>query len=245
MDEIERFRSEVRANVEGMMADEDLHALARVWMRESARYKYTYNFSWMGRPIIQLPQDLIAMQEIVWRVKPDVIVETGIAHGGSLVYYASLLELIGGPGVVVGIDMDIRDHNRRELEAHPMAHRIRMIEGSSVDAGVVRAAAEHCRGKRTVLVVLDSNHTHAHVRQELDLYSPLVTKDSYLVVFDTLIEDLPDDLFAERPWGKGDNPKTAVHEFLKANDRFEIDRALPGKLVFTTAPDGYLRCVRG
>ena len=245
MDEIERFPSEVRANVDHMMADGDLHALARVWMRESARYKYTYNFSWMGRPIIQLPQDLLAMQEIIWRVKPDVIVETGIAHGGSLVYYASLLELVGGPGVVVGIDVDIRPHNRRELDAHPMAHRIRLIEGSSVDAGIVRAAAEHCRGRRSVLVVLDSNHTHAHVRRELDLYSPLVTQDSYLVVFDTLIEDLPDDLFAERPWGKGDNPKTAVHEFLKANDRFEIDRSLPGKLVFTTAPDGYLRCVRG
>ena len=126
-----------------------------------------------------------------------------------------------------------------------MAHRIRMIEGSSVDAGVVRAAAGHCHGKRSILVVLDSNHTHAHVRQELDLYSPLVTKDSYLVVFDTLIEDLPDDLFADRPWGKGDNPKTAVHEFLKTNDRFEVDRALQAKLVFTTAPDGYLRCVRG
>src|SRR5688572_14517494 len=144
MDEIERFHSEVRANVDGMMADSDLHALARVWMRESARYKYTYNFSWMGRPIIQLPQDLVAMQEIVWRVKPDVIVETGIAHGGSLVYYAWLLELTAGSGIVFGIDMDIRAHNLRELDVHSMAHRIRTIEGSSVDTGVVRQAAEHC-----------------------------------------------------------------------------------------------------
>jgi cephalosporin hydroxylase len=243
MDESERFREEVRANVEGLMADADVQALSRIWVREITRHKYAYNFTWMGRPIIQFPQDMLALQEIVWRVKPDVIVETGIAHGGSLVYSASLLALLGGDGVVVGVDVDIRAHNRREIEAHPMAARIRMIEGSSVDDTVAAAVREHCRGKRSVLVILDSNHTHAHVLRELQLYGPLVTRGSYLIVLDTLIEDMPSEFFAGRPWGKGNNPKTAVHEFLAGTKRFEIDAAIPAKLLLTTAPDGYLRCI--
>ena len=243
MDESERFRQEVRANVEGLMSDADVQALSRIWVREITRHKYAYNFTWMGRPVIQFPQDLLALQEIVWRVKPDVIVETGIAHGGSLVYSASLLALLGGDGIVVGVDVDIRAHNRREIEAHPMAPRIRMIEGSSVDDGVAAAVRGHCRGRSAVLVILDSNHTHAHVLRELQLYGPLVTTGSYLIVLDTLIEDMPAEFFAGRPWGKGNNPKTAVHEFLAGTKRFEIDAALAAKLLLTTAPDGYLRCV--
>jgi cephalosporin hydroxylase len=197
----------------------------------------------MGRPIIQFPQDMLALQEIVWRVKPEVIVETGIAHGGSLVYSASLLALLGGDRFVVGVDVDIRAHNRREIEAHPMAARIRMIQGSSVDDTVASAVRDHCLGKRSVLVILDSNHTHAHVLRELQLYGPLVTTGSYLIVLDTLIEDMPAEFFAGRAWGKGNNPKTAVHEFLAGTKRFEIDAAIPAKLLLTTAPDGYLRCV--
>jgi cephalosporin hydroxylase len=243
MDESERFRQEVRANVEGLMSDADVQALSRIWVREITRHKYAYNFTWMGRPVIQFPQDMLALQEIVWRVKPDVIVETGIAHGGSLVYSASLLALLGGNGIVVGVDVDIRAHNRREIEAHPMAPRIRMIEGSSVDDGVAAAVREHCRGRSAVLVILDSNHTHAHVLRELQLYGPLVTTGSYLIVLDTLIEDMPAEFFAGRPWGKGNNPKTAVHEFLAGTKRFEIDAAIAAKLLLTTAPDGYLRCV--
>jgi cephalosporin hydroxylase len=243
MDDVERFTAEVRENIAGLQADGDVQALSRIWVREISRYKYTYNFTWLGRPIIQFPQDMVAMQEVIWQVRPEVVVETGVAHGGSLVYYASLLELLGGTGRVVGVDVEIRPHNRAAIERHPLARRIQMIEGSSTDEAVVGQVRALCAGRGTVLVVLDSNHTHAHVLRELELYSPLVTKGSYLVVFDTLIEDLPDELFHGRPWGKGNNPKTAVREFLKTNGRFAVDAAIPAKLLFTAAPDGYLRCV--
>jgi cephalosporin hydroxylase len=243
MNEIERFSDEVKANVDRLIADGDVQALSRAWLTEITRHKYTYNFSWLGRPVIQLPQDLLAVQEIVWRVRPDLVVETGIAHGGSLIHSASLLELLGEDGLVIGVDVDIRPHNRREIEAHPLAKRIRLIEGSSVDATVVDAVRAHARDRRRVLVMLDSDHTHAHVLRELTLYAPLVTRDSYLIVFDTLIEDLPAELFAGRRWGKGNNPKTAVWAFLETTKRFEIDTRLAGKLLLTCAPDGFLRCV--
>jgi cephalosporin hydroxylase len=243
MDEVERFAAEVRANIDGLLADTDLQGLARIWVREITRYKYAYNFTWMGRPIIQFPQDLVALQEIVWRVKPDLIVETGIAHGGSLVFYASLLELLGGDRYVLGVDIDIRAHNRAAIAEHPMARRIRILQGSSTDPVVAGKVREHTAGRGAVMVVLDSDHTHAHVLRELELYAPLVTRGSYLVVFDTVIEDMPDDFFADRAWGKGNNPRTAVREFLKTTSRFEIDTATAGKLMFTAAPDGYLRCV--
>jgi cephalosporin hydroxylase len=244
MDELRRFSDEVRANVDRLMADADIQALSRAWLTEITRHKYTYNFGWLGRPVIQLPQDLLAVQEIVWRVKPDLVIETGIAHGGSLIHSASLLELLGGDGLVVGVDVDIRAHNRREIEAHPLAKRVRMIEGSSTDPAVAAAVGELAKGRQSILVMLDSDHTHAHVLRELELYAPLVTRSSYLVVFDTLIEDLPDELFTGRRWGKGNNPKTAVRQFLATTDRFEIDDRVAGKLLLTCAPDGYLRCIR-
>jgi cephalosporin hydroxylase len=243
MDEIVRFSDEVKANVDQLMADADMQARSRAWLVEITRHRYTYNFTWLGRPVIQLPQDLLAVQEIVWQVRPDLIVETGIAHGGSLVHSASLLELLGGEGLVVGIDVDIRAHNREAIEAHPLAKRIHLIEGSSTDPGVAAAVRELARGRRAVLVLLDSDHTHAHVLRELELYAPLVTRGSYLIVFDTLIEDLPAELFAGRRWGKGNNPKTAVWQFLKTTERFTIDDRLAGKLLLTCAPDGYLRCI--
>jgi len=184
------------------------------------------------------------MQEIIWRVKPRLIIETGIAHGGSLIFYASMLELIGEDGQVLGIDCEIRPHNRAAILAHPLARRIMMIEGSSTDEQVVRQVYELTRGRRPVLVALDSNHTHTHVLRELELYSPLVTKGSYLVVFDTIIEDLPEGLWPNRPWGRGNNPKTAVREFLRYNDRFVPDDEIEKKLLITAAPGGYLRCIR-
>lgn len=232
------------ALIEAMQADSELGNLRQQMLLKIAKYKYTYNFTWLGRPFIQLPDDVLAMQEIVWRVKPDLIVETGIAHGGSLVFYASMLELIGNNGQVLGVDIDIREHNRVEIEKHPMFKRITMIQGSSIDEELVRQVYDFARDKRTVLVALDSNHTHAHVFRELELYTPLVTKGSYLVVFDTIIEDMPADSFPDRPWGRGNNPKTAVWEFLKTTDRFEIDKEIESKLLITVAPDGYLRCVR-
>jgi cephalosporin hydroxylase len=243
VDEIERFSSEVQGRIDGLMADADFQTLSQAWLVAATRTRYTYNFRWLDRPVIQLPQDLLAVQELIWQVRPDLIVETGIAHGGSLIHSASLLELLGGDRIVVGVDVDIRVHNRRAIERHPLAHRIRLIEGSSTDDRVAETVRQHARGRRAVMVVLDSNHTHAHVRRELDLYAPLVTRESYLVVFDTIIEDLPDELFAGRGWGKGNNPKTAVWEFMATTKRFEIDARIPAKLLLTSAPDGFLRCV--
>lgn len=227
-----------------MCVDVNLAELSNELFAKSCEYKYSYNFSWLGRPIIQYQQDIVAMQEIIWQVKPDLIVETGIAHGGSLIFHASMLELIGGEGRVLGIDIDIREHNRVEIERHPMFKRISMIQGSSVDTEIAAEAGRAAAGAERVLVVLDSNHTHEHVLRELELYSPLVTKDSYLVVFDTVIEDMPEDSFLDRPWSKGNNPKTAVHQFLRETDRFVIDEEYNNKLLITVAPDGYLRCVK-
>jgi cephalosporin hydroxylase len=228
--------------IELLAADEELKKLTNQWFVASSQHEYSYHFTWMGRPIIQFPQDMIAMQEIIWQTRPDLIIETGIAHGGSLIYYASLCEMIGH-GAVLGIDVDIRAHNRAEIEKHSMFKRITMLEGSSIDEEIVRQVHALASGK-SVLLILDSNHTHNHVLRELELYSSLVKKGGYLVVFDTIIEDMPDDFFPSRPWGVGDNPKTAVREFLAKNDRFEIDASIPAKLLITVAPDGYLKCVK-
>jgi len=229
--------------------DGEVRLIGRNFISKTAKYGYSYNFSWLGRPIIQYPQDMIALQEIIWQVKPDLIIETGIAHGGSLIFYASLLELnaiCGGPegAQVLGVDIEIRPHNQKAIEAHPMCRRISMIEGSSVDDSIVNQVYEFAKSRINVLVCLDSMHTHDHVLKELKFYSPLVTKGSYLVVLDTIIEDMPDDFFPDRPWGKGNNPKTAVWEFFKTSNRFEIDNKMENKLQITVAPNGYLKCVK-
>jgi cephalosporin hydroxylase len=230
--------------IERMGADEQLGELTREWFVAASRHEYSYHFTWMGRPIIQFPQDIIAAQEIIWSVRPDLIIETGIARGGSLIFSASMLELLGGDGLVVGVDVDIREHNRMEIERHPMAKRIRMIEGSSVDEGVVNEVSQFAAGRRVVLVMLDSNHTHEHVLREMELYSPLVTKGSYLIVYDTVVENMPDDIYLDRPWNRTNNPRTAVREFLARDDRFENVREIENKLLITVAPGGYLRRVR-
>ena len=221
------FEKEVVARVAEMPANSKLCASAAAFMQASTEPKYSYNFSWMGRPIIQYPQDMIAMQEIIWNMKPDLIIETGIAHGGSLIYYASLLEMISisgfGDGKVLGIDIDIRDHNRKEIESHPMYKNIDMIQGSSISKEIIDQVKIRAEGKKRILVVLDSNHTHEHALEELIAYAPLVSKDSYCVVFDTLIEDMPADSYPDRSWGPGNNPKTAVWEYLKTHPEFEID----------------------
>jgi cephalosporin hydroxylase len=232
------------AQIARMAADPALAALAHDLFLKSAEYKYSYNFSWLGRPIIQYPQDIIAAQEIIWQLKPDAIIETGIAHGGSLIFYASMLELIGGDGHVLGIDIDIRAHNRAEIERHPLFKRITMLQGSSIDDQIAQQVHAFARGKQRVMVVLDSNHTHDHVRKELELYAPLVTKGSYLIVFDTVVEDMPDHFFPDRQWGRGNNPKTAVRDFLATNNRFEVDREIENKLLLTVAPGGYLKCIK-
>ena len=228
--------------IEAMAVDEEVAELRRRIELLMGRYRYAHNWTWYGRPLIQLPSDVMAMQMLILEQRPDLIIETGVAHGGSLVFYASMLELLG-EGHVVGIDVEIRDHNRHAIETHPLKKRITLIEGSSTDETVVARAARHADGARRVFVCLDSNHTADHVTRELALYAPLVTPGGYLVVFDTLIDDLPASEFPDRPWGPGNGPKTAVHRFLRDNPRFVIDRELEQRLLFTAAPDGYLRCV--
>lgn len=238
------FEREVQDRIASNAENETLKANARAFTRISIPHKYSYNFFWLGRPVIQYPQDIMAMQEIIWRVKPDLIIETGIAHGGSLIFSASMLELIGGEGRVLGIDIDIRKHNRVEIEKHPMYKRIDMLEGSSIDEKIAEQVYDFAKGKKQIMLFLDSMHTHDHVLRELQLYSPLVSKGSYMVVFDTIIEDMPDDFFPDRPWGKENNPKTAVYEYLKSTDRFEIDKEMESKLLITVSPDGFLKCVK-
>lgn len=243
-DPIKAFLDERIERIHKNEVNKALQKAATDFNTESNRAQYSYNFSWMGRPIIQYPQDMIAMQEIIWQVKPDLVIETGIAHGGSLIYYASLLELIG-KGEVLGIDIDIREHNRKEIENHPMFKRIKMIQGSSISYEIIEQVRKYASGKQSILVCLDSNHTHDHVLKELEFYSPLVSLQSYIVVFDTIVEDLPEGYFSQkRPWGLSNNPKTAVDEFLAKNDGFEIDTSIDNKLLISVAPRGYLRRIK-
>lgn len=219
---------------------------AKEFLTASIAPKYSYNFTWLGRPIIQYPQDIVAMQQLIWTVQPDLIIEAGIAHGGSLIFSASMLELNaacgGNPDAsVLGIDIDIRAHNRIAIEAHPLYRRISMIEGSSIDPAIITQVHKAAEGKKSVLVCLDSNHTHDHVLAELEAYAGLTTVSSYCVVFDTMIEDLPAGTYPDRPWDKGANPKTAVHQWLKSHPEFTIDKDIDEKLLISVAPDGYLK----
>ena len=244
MSDIERFERECEENARRMAADGRLREQTLEWILATSRHRYTYNFRWLGLPVIQFPQDMFALQELTWKVRPEAIVETGVARGGSLVFHASVLQMIGGDGLVVGVDIDIRPHNREAIEAHPLAPRIRLVQGSSTDATTLEQVRAHLGARTRVLVVLDSNHTHEHVARELRAYAPLVAPGSYLVVMDTIVDDMPKSFFPDRPWGPGDNPKTAVREFLKEHPEFELDRDIEAKLLLTVAPDGFLRRVR-
>jgi cephalosporin hydroxylase len=240
------FEREVAARIESNAADDALQAGARAFIRSSVDARYSYNFRWLGRPIIQYPQDIVAMQEIIWSVQPDLIIETGIAHGGSLVFSASMLELnaaCGGPkdAGVVGVDIDIRAHNRRAIEAHPMMKRISMIEGSSIAPDIIEQVRREASRRSRVLVCLDSNHTHDHVLAELDAYAPLTSVGSYCVVFDTIVEEMPAEAYPDRPWGPGNSPRSAVREYLKRHPEFSIDEQIDRKLLISVAPGGYLR----
>lgn len=242
------FEAERQSTIDTMAKDEAFNSQTRDWVAKAQELKYSYNFDWMGLPIIQYPQDIVAMQELVWAIKPDLIIETGIARGGSVILYASLLELnalCGGPSdaEVVAIDIDIRAHNRTAIEAHPMSKRVHMIEGSSIAADIIAMVHERAKGRQRILVCLDSNHTHDHVLEELRAYAPLVNVGSYIVVFDTLIEDLPDAAIGERPWAVGDNPMTALTTYLKEDANFEIDADRHTKLQVTVAKNGYLKRV--
>lgn len=240
---VAQYYREREERIQANKTDTRLISITNEFIKELAFARYSANFSWLGRPIIQIPQDLVALQEIIWSLQPDVIIETGIAHGGSLIFYASMLELTG-KGMVIGIDIDIRAHNRVEIEKHPFYKRITMIEGSSTSPEVFQQVQSLLPDGATVMVCLDSNHTHDHVLREMQLYAPLVSPGSYCVVFDTGIEDLPPHMIIDRPWGPGNNPKTAVWEYLKTNDHFVIDKDIEAKILLTSAPDGYLRRIR-
>lgn len=259
MEPFEKFKLEVEQNIINLGKNPGLKSLSRDWMMAMAPYNYVYNFSWLGRPIIQFPQDIMAMQELIWQIKPDLIIETGIAHGGSLIMSASLLALLdyceavqngqlldpANPRrKVLGIDIDIRPHNRVAIESHFLANRIEIIQGSSIAPEVITEVHKRAKNFGRVMVCLDSNHTHEHVYAELIAYSSLVKSGSYCVVFDTEIENLPSDSFSGRSWSKGNNPMTAVWEFMKTNNRFEIDKEIENKLLITVAPDGYLKCIK-
>jgi cephalosporin hydroxylase len=255
----EQFKQEVSENMKGLSQDHDVQALSRIWVREISRHKWAYNFRWMGRPAIQFPNDAWALQELIWEVKPDLIIETGIAHGGSLILSASMLALLDmceaiesgavldpkeSKRKVLGLDIDIRQHNREAIEAHPMSSRIQMIEGSSIAPEVIEQVKAVAKNHQRVLVCLDSNHTHDHVLAELEAYAPLTSVGSYCVVMDTAIEDMPIEMFPDRPWGPGDNPKTAVWEYLKTHSEFEINKSIDHKLLISVAPEGYLKRVK-
>lgn len=259
MNHVEQFEKEVKENIARISADTSLQNLSLKWVRDISPYKYAYNFKCLGRPIIQVPQDIVAMQEVIWDVKPDLIIETGIAHGGSLIMSASMLSMLdycdavsagtvldprASKRRVLGLDIDIRAHNRKAIEAHPMAQKIDMIEGSSISPEVIAEVHNRAKNYERILVCLDSHHTHEHVLAELQAYASLVSVGSYCVVFDTLIEDMPANSFPDRPWDKGNNPKTAVWEFLKSHDEFVIDKNIDHKLLISVAPDGYLKKVK-
>ncbi|MGC4367130.1 cephalosporin hydroxylase family protein [Hydrogenophaga sp. R2] len=253
----DKFKSECAVEIKQQGQDSDFEYLTRLWMNKANSHKYSYHFEWMGRPIIQYPQDVIAIQELIWQVKPDLIIETGVAHGGSVILSASLLALLdlsdaiqsgthtinpsASNRLVVGIDIDIRPHNRKAIEEHPMASRIKLIQGSSISSDVADEVREIAKKFKSTLVFLDSNHTHQHVLEELKIYAPLTSPGSYCVVFDTVIEDMPKALFHDRPWGPGDNPKTALKQYLQENPEFSIDRQYDDKLKITVAPSGFLK----
>lgn len=227
-----------------MGKDSEFKKKSQDWFFHSLKHEYSYHFEWLGLPIIQYPQDIVAYQEIIWNVKPDLIIETGIARGGSLVLSASMLQLIG-KGQVLGIDIDIKKENLKKIESHFLKKRIKMIQGSSIDENIIKQVKKIAKNKKKIMVVLDSNHTHQHVLNELENYSQFVKKGSYLIVFDTIIEDIPKKLTEKtsRPWKKGNSPKSAIKEFLKKNSRFKIDNMIDNKLQISVAPNGYLKCI--
>lgn len=250
------FEQEVADRLAKAEKDTGLRAAGQAFAEASIPALYSYNFFWAGRPIIQYPQDMVALQEIVWATRPDLIIETGIAHGGSLILSASLLAMLDYCDAaeasevidpsrpcrrVLGIDIDIRAHNRAAIEAHPLAGRVDMIEGSAIAPDIVEQVRAQAKGAGRVMLCLDSNHTHDHVLAELEAYADLVSPGCYCIVFDTMVEDLPAEMAGDRPWGPGNNPKTAVHQWLPDHPEFEIDRSMDTKLLVSVAPDGYLK----
>lgn len=256
MTPIEKFRNESLSEIESYTKDQKFKDITSEWLHHAHANKYSYHFNWLSRPIIQYPQDIVQTQELIWQVKPDLIIETGIAHGGSLILSASMLAMLdyceaiqtgqvldpqNSKRKVLGIDIDIREHNKKEILEHPLSTHIEMLQGSSVDPKIVDQVKQTAANFKKVMVFLDSNHTHQHVLDELNAYAPLVTSGSYCIVFDTLIEDLNNFEWPNRDWKQGDNPKTAVWEFLKENPDFESDKLIDAKLQISVASEGFLK----
>jgi cephalosporin hydroxylase len=246
MNEIEKFNFEKENNIK---KQSEKRSLGIDFINKTVDTQYTYNFSWLGRPIIQLPQDMIAIQELIWKTKPDLIIETGIAHGGSLIFTASMLMLLETcgeieNGKILGIDIDIREHNKKAIKDHPMIKKITMFEGSSTSEEMIDSVKNFAKESKNVMLILDSNHTHDHVLAELNAYADLVGKDNYCIVFDTIIEDMPENSFPDRPWDIGNNPKTAVKKYLESNPNFEVDKNIQNQQLITSAPDGYLKRIK-
>lgn len=239
----EEFEQRNKKFINSMNKNKSLLKKSKDWIDNVFDYEYVYHFRWLGRPIIQFPQDMVALQELIWKIKPDFIIESGIARGGSLIFYASILELLNH-GKIIGIDIDIRKHNRIEIENHTLFKRIKLIEGSSIDDSVIHKIKKIIKDKKKIMILLDSHHTEQHVLEELEKYSPFVRSGSYVVVFDTIIEDMKKHHSKNRPWNHGNNPKTAVSKFLKKNKRFKIDKEIQKKLLITSCPDGYLKCIK-
>ncbi len=244
MNPVEEFQQERRGAILRMGKDKEFRQMSLDWQLKSNEHKYGYDFTWMGRPIIQFPNDMFIIQELIWKVKPDLIIETGVAHGGSIIFSASMMELLGGDGKVVGIDIDIRAHNRIEIETHPMMKRIVMLEGSSTHESIVEQVYEIAKDRKSIMVFLDSNHSHNHVLGEMNAYGKLVSVGSYMVVFDTCIELFPKGYCSDRPWDVGDNPMTAMQEYLDGNDTFVRDEMANSKAIITAAPGGWLRKIK-
>ena len=239
----EEFEQRNKKFINSMNKNKSLLKKSKDWIDNVFDYEYVYHFRWLGRPIIQFPQDMVAVQELIWKIKPDFIIESGIARGGSLIFYASILELLNH-GKIIGIDIDIRKHNRIEIENHTLFKRIKLIEGSSIDDSVIHKIKKIIKDKKKIMILLDSHHTEQHVLEELEKYSPFVRSGSYVVVFDTIIENMKKHHSENRPWNHGNNPKTAVTKFLKKNKRFKIDKEIQKKLLITSCPDGYLKCIK-
>jgi cephalosporin hydroxylase len=247
------FKKDCATQIEAQGSDCDLLAATSAWFSLANSRGYSYHFECLGRPLIQYPQDIVQVQELISQVAPDLVIETGIAHGGSLVLSASMLCLLDvmegldprqSSRKVVGVDIDIRPHNRKALDEHPLRFKMELIEGSSIDPEIIQQVRSHANGVDRVLVSLDSNHTHEHVLAELNAYADLVSIGSYCIVFDTVVEDLPAEMFPDRLWGPGNNPKTAVWEYVKTHPEFEIDKSIQNKLLITVAPDGWLKKIR-
>ncbi len=244
-DEINNFYKERMQSLRDIQSDNELKQKSIEWMIDADKYKYSYNFSWMGRPIIKYPADMIVQQELIWSLRPDLIIETGIAHGGSIIFSASMMKMMGINGEVIGVDIDIREHNRILIESHPMSDIIKMYQGSSIDINIIKKIQKKANKHKTILVILDSCHSQEHVLNELRLYSQFVTKNSYIILPDTFIEFFPKGYFAkDRPWDKGNNPYTALKIFLNNNDNFKIDKDLSSKACISETIDGYIKKIK-